>query len=68
MPGAVTSANLVGRVAERSMLDDTLARVMTGTPAIVIVGGDAGIGKSRLVAAFGDRAREQDARVPSGRA
>jgi DNA-binding CsgD family transcriptional regulator/tetratricopeptide (TPR) repeat protein len=66
MPGAATSPVLVGRSAELTRLDATLQRATDGQPAIVLVGGDAGLGKSRLVAAFVDHARETGARVLVG--
>jgi DNA-binding CsgD family transcriptional regulator/tetratricopeptide (TPR) repeat protein len=50
---------LVGRLAESSALDEILrmcAEGMEGSPAAVIIAGDAGIGKSRLAAEMSSRA------------
>jgi len=48
----VSSPVLVGRSAELARLRDALASARAGTPATVLVGGEAGIGKSRLVEEF----------------
>lgn len=40
---------LVGRAAERAALEAALARCRTGTGGLLLVSGDAGVGKSRLV-------------------
>ncbi|GAA1943446.1 helix-turn-helix transcriptional regulator [Amycolatopsis minnesotensis] len=54
---------LVGRERETARLADALARCARGEYATVLVGGEAGIGKSRLVAEFTGAA---DARVLLG--
>ena len=50
----------VGRVAEMAVLDRNLARAGDGQSSVVLVGGEAGVGKTRLVTEFaarvGDRA------------
>ncbi len=51
------SAVLVGRVAELAALDAAFERVRAGRPAAVLIGGEAGVGKSRLVSEFTVRAR-----------
>jgi DNA-binding CsgD family transcriptional regulator len=57
----------VGRARELAELDAALRRVREGQPAAVLVGGEAGVGKSRLAAEFGSRARAAcAARVLSG--
>ncbi|HEY6058805.1 MAG TPA: AAA family ATPase, partial [Candidatus Limnocylindrales bacterium] len=56
----------VGRAAEMALLDGALAQAMGGRPAVVVVGGEAGIGKSRLVSEFAARAAG-DALVLVGR-
>jgi predicted ATPase len=48
----VQSPGLVGRADERRVLDAAAARVAAGGAAAVLVGGEAGIGKTRLVEAF----------------
>jgi predicted ATPase len=40
---------LVGRQAELGLLRDSLDRAVAGGQATVLVGGEAGVGKSRLV-------------------
>jgi DNA-binding CsgD family transcriptional regulator len=40
---------LVGRVAELNSLSDALASARQGTASAVVVGGDAGVGKTRLL-------------------
>src|SRR5262245_24048822 len=66
MAGALSSQAIVGRVAELEALATAFSRAQDGQPAMVIVGGDAGIGKSRLVSEFGARARAEGARVLVG--
>ena len=61
----VSSPVLVGRSRQLSVLDSALAAVR-GRPSAVVVGGEAGIGKSRLVREFADRARGTGARVLTG--
>ncbi|WP_295014084.1 helix-turn-helix transcriptional regulator [uncultured Microbacterium sp.] len=52
MPLASPSAAMVGRDAELGMLDAALGRARAGETASVLIGGEAGIGKSRLTAEF----------------
>ncbi len=59
-------AELVGRDYEITLLTELLAGVERKTPAFVLVSGDAGVGKSRLVAEFSDRARSSGAVVLAG--
>ena len=64
--GAANSV-LVGRARELAALDAALGRVREGRPSAVLIGGEAGVGKSRLVSEFGARARAPGAvRVLSG--
>jgi ATP/maltotriose-dependent transcriptional regulator MalT len=51
-----TSVVLVGRLRELAELDAAWERVRDGQPSAVLIGGEAGVGKSRLVAEFGARA------------
>ena len=69
--GAVTTASLVspvvvGRQAEAAALSDALARALAGEPVTVLLGGEAGVGKSRLVHELIAEAGEQGARSLSG--
>jgi DNA-binding CsgD family transcriptional regulator len=56
---------LVGRDRELAVLDKELQRSSSGTTRCVIVGGEAGIGKTRLLAEMGTRAGP-DSRVAWG--
>jgi ATP/maltotriose-dependent transcriptional regulator MalT len=47
----------VGRDVELGRIEDALARATSGRPQIVIVRGEAGIGKTRLIGEAVDRAR-----------
>ncbi|WP_431775038.1 helix-turn-helix transcriptional regulator [Streptomyces cucumeris] len=42
----------VGRTEELSALDDALARATAGEPQVLLIGGEAGVGKTRLVDEF----------------
>ena len=66
MPGTLSSPILVGRASELAVLDLALRRAEAGEPAIVLIGGDAGLGKSRLVAEFTNGAVRSGARVLVG--
>ena len=46
---------IVGREPELARLDEALARARAGTPVVVLVTGEAGMGKSQLVSAVGER-------------
>ncbi|MEV6415098.1 AAA family ATPase [Kribbella sp. NPDC051718] len=59
-------AAFVGRAEEREKLDRRLAEVRDGHARTVLIGGDAGVGKSRLVATFAESARATGAHVLSG--
>jgi ATP/maltotriose-dependent transcriptional regulator MalT len=64
--GAATPV-LVGRARELAALDAALGQVREGRPSAVLIGGEAGVGKSRLVGEFGARARAAETvRVMSG--
>ncbi len=56
MPSRLTSAHLVGRVAELAELELALTQAATGQPGLVLLAGDSGIGKTRLLAEFERRA------------
>jgi tetratricopeptide (TPR) repeat protein len=51
----------VGRVAELQRLDDLLRQAVAGAGSVVLISGDAGIGKTSLVREFLRRARQRDA-------
>jgi predicted ATPase len=56
----------VGRLAETAALSDGLDRVVGGQRVTMVLGGEAGVGKSRLVNELMERARTSDARVLAG--
>jgi DNA-binding NarL/FixJ family response regulator/tetratricopeptide (TPR) repeat protein len=60
MPRRVSSPVFVGRADELGRLEHALARAADGTPSFVFVAGESGVGKSRLIAEFESRAREND--------
>jgi len=54
MPPSAPSAAMVGREAELAVVRGLFERAVDGTPAAVLIEGEAGIGKSRLLREFGD--------------
>ncbi|MCM3658344.1 AAA family ATPase [Agromyces mediolanus] len=55
------SAAMIGRDAELVWLDGLLGEAEAGMPRTVVVGGEAGIGKSRLIREFASRVGSKDA-------
>ena len=53
---------LVGRAEHLGTLEAALGRARAGGPSTLLIGGEAGIGKSRLVSEFATRASDQGAR------
>jgi DNA-binding CsgD family transcriptional regulator len=66
MAARIGAARFVGRVEELARLTDVLRSAAEGEPAIVLVGGDAGVGKTRLIAEFSAHAEDQGALVLTG--
>ncbi|MFC5922434.1 helix-turn-helix transcriptional regulator [Micromonospora vulcania] len=70
MLGPVTvrgaSSVLIGRQREIAGLRSALTRARTGEPSTVLVGGEAGVGKTRLLEEFAGHATEAGARVLVG--
>jgi DNA-binding NarL/FixJ family response regulator len=66
MAGGFTSPAFIGRVEELSRLAAILDQAGQARPQLVLVAGDAGVGKSRLLAEFADRAVGRGARVLVG--
>ena len=64
-PGLVSPV-LVGRGTELSSLIGGLESAAAGEPVVVLVGGEAGVGKTRLVEEAAARARAGSARVLTG--
>ena len=67
-PSSSTRAGLFGRERQLTELRDTLERARAGEASTVLVVGEAGIGKTRLLQAFAEEAGERDAVVVWGRA
>jgi DNA-binding CsgD family transcriptional regulator len=59
-------APLVGRAEEIATLRSALAGARDGTPATVLIGGEAGVGKSRLIGEFTTAEQDAGARVLTG--
>jgi len=57
-----------GRAAEIAVLGDAVDRVVSGRPAVVLIEGEAGIGKTRLLAGVLEDARGRGVQVAAGRA
>jgi DNA-binding CsgD family transcriptional regulator len=66
MGGRVASPTLVGRVEELEVLEAARRRAADGAPAVVLVGGEAGVGKTRLVAELTARCAIEGTRVLAG--
>jgi DNA-binding CsgD family transcriptional regulator/tetratricopeptide (TPR) repeat protein len=66
MSGRVASPTLVGRVEELRTLEAARVRAATTEPVVVLVGGEAGVGKTRLVAELMAWCAADRARVLSG--
>jgi DNA-binding CsgD family transcriptional regulator len=57
---------LVGRAAEMAALETALEAVRHGEPAALLIGGEAGMGKTRLIGEFTAAARAVGAQVLTG--
>jgi DNA-binding CsgD family transcriptional regulator/tetratricopeptide (TPR) repeat protein len=66
MGGRMASPTFIGRVEELQTLETARRRAADGEPAVVLVGGEAGIGKTRLVAEFTTRCTAEGTRVLAG--
>jgi DNA-binding CsgD family transcriptional regulator/tetratricopeptide (TPR) repeat protein len=66
MSGRASSPVLVGRDEQMAALEAAFDSVRQGGPAAVLLGGEAGVGKSRLVSEFGQAASAAGARVLTG--
>src|SRR5262249_36890515 len=63
-----SSTPIIGREAGPAALDGVLAEPVPGRQRLLMLLGEAGIGKSRVLAEFRDRALARGARVVLGRA
>jgi DNA-binding CsgD family transcriptional regulator/tetratricopeptide (TPR) repeat protein len=66
MTASVSSDVLVGREADLAALRDALKRTRSAEPSAVLVGGEAGVGKTRLVEEFGRSASVEGAQMLTG--
>jgi len=57
MSARPASPIFVGRAEQLSLLGESLEEARQGSPAAALVGGEAGVGKSRLISELADRAR-----------
>jgi DNA-binding CsgD family transcriptional regulator len=66
MASQVTTGRFVGRTQELARLRELLARAATGTPLVALLGGEAGVGKTRLVEQLAATASQEGVRVLGG--
>jgi DNA-binding CsgD family transcriptional regulator/tetratricopeptide (TPR) repeat protein len=66
MGGRVASPTFVGRVEELRILEAARGRAADADPAVVLLGGEAGVGKTRLVAELIARCAADGTRVLAG--
>ena len=66
MAGGYTSRAFIGRAEELRRLAATLDRAEQELPQLVLLAGDAGVGKTRLLLEFADRAGQRGWRVLVG--
>src|SRR5689334_19699177 len=66
MAGPVSSSVFVGREQELAALEAALARADAGEGSVVLLAGESGIGKSRLIGELTERARASGATVLTG--
>lgn len=66
MQSRVTSPELVGRARELQALGAALERAADGQPGLVLVAGESGVGKSRIVAELAQQAGDEGVLVLNG--
>jgi DNA-binding CsgD family transcriptional regulator/tetratricopeptide (TPR) repeat protein len=66
MAGGFTSRAFIGRAEELQRLGAALDRAEQDQPQLVLLAGDAGVGKTRLLVEFADRAQQRGSRVLVG--
>jgi tetratricopeptide (TPR) repeat protein len=59
-------ASFVGRTEQLARLEAALAAATAGAPRVVLIAGEAGVGKTQLVTEFSTRARRDGARILAG--
>jgi DNA-binding CsgD family transcriptional regulator/tetratricopeptide (TPR) repeat protein len=62
----VTAGRFVGRTTELARLRELLARATDGQPLVALIGGEAGVGKTRLAEQLAATATQQGVRVLHG--
>jgi DNA-binding CsgD family transcriptional regulator/tetratricopeptide (TPR) repeat protein len=62
----VTTGRFVGRTQELARLGELLARATDGESLVAVIGGEAGVGKTRLVEQLAAAAEEKGVRVLAG--
>src|SRR3954447_23018824 len=62
----VSSPTFVGRAEQLASFDRSLAGAAEGEPTVLLVAGESGVGKTRLVTEVAERARAAGARVAVG--
>ena len=66
MSGSVVSPVFIGRQAEMASLEGPLDRAVAGDPGFALIGGEAGVGKTRLVEELAKRAADAGFQVLAG--
>jgi DNA-binding CsgD family transcriptional regulator/tetratricopeptide (TPR) repeat protein len=66
MGGRVASPTFVGRLEDLQTLEAARVRAANTEPAVVLVGGEAGVGKTRLIAELTSRCAADGTRVLAG--
>jgi predicted ATPase len=66
MGGRGSSPTFVGRVEELQTLEAAGKRATDGEPAVVLVGGEAGVGKTRLITELTGRLTAHGTRILPG--
>jgi predicted ATPase len=66
MAVGITSPTFIGRVEELQRLEATLGRAEHGRPQVVLLAGDAGVGKTRMLSEFIGRAQGRGVRALVG--
>ena len=67
MEARVARASFVGRAGELARLEDALAAAAAGRGSTILIAGEAGIGKTRLVSELAEQARTGGPIVLTGR-
>ncbi|MBV9195175.1 MAG: ATP-binding protein, partial [Solirubrobacterales bacterium] len=60
MRARVTSSRFVGRAGELAELESSCSEAAEQHPVVVLLGGESGVGKTRLVREFEDRMADRD--------